>query len=420
MKKKGFINVNIAIRYIVGRDRMELLIKNCRIVDETKDMIGDIYIKDGEIVDYGKSLDIDCKTIDGTSLVAMPSFIDMHVHFREPGYTYKEDLYTGSIAALKGGYTFVNLMANTYPICSSMEIVEYVLNKSKELDLIDIHQTLSITKNFDGKTIDHLDQIDHRVNFISDDGKGIQSNRTMYQAMIKAKEKDLTIIAHEEDEELVSIDTRLSENIMTFRDIYLIRLTGAKLHLAHVSTKEAIEEIRKAKKEGLKITCEVTPHHIALYDNEYKVNPPIREKEDVEAILKGIIDGTVDIITTDHAPHSKEDKEKGAPGISGIETAFPICYTSLVKSNYISLNRLSQLMSGTPGKLVGINKGKIKNGYDGDIVLIDLDKRVIIDGHKFMSKGKNTPFNGMEFYGEIVATIRKGEIKYNGGITVDN
>lgn len=420
MKKKGFINVNIAIRYIVGRDRMELLIKNCRIVDETKDMIGDIYIKDGEIVDYGKSFDIDCKTIDGTSLVAMPSFIDMHVHFREPGYTYKEDLYTGSIAALKGGYTFVNLMANTYPICSSMEIVEYVLNKSKELDLIDIHQTLSITKNFDGKTIDHLDQIDHRVNFISDDGKGIQSNRTMYQAMIKAKEKDLTIIAHEEDEELVSIDTRLSENIMTFRDIYLIRLTGAKLHLAHVSTKEAIEEIRKAKKEGLKITCEVTPHHIALYDNEYKVNPPIRKKEDVEAILKGIIDGTVDIIATDHAPHSKEDKEKGAPGISGIETAFPICYTSLVKSNYISLNRLSQLMSGTPGKLVGINKGKIKNGYDGDIVLIDLDKRVIIDGHKFMSKGKNTPFNGMEFYGEIVATIRKGEIKYNGGITVDN
>ena len=420
MKKMEPINVNTVIRYIHGRDRMELLIKNCRIVDETKDMKGDIYIKDGKIVDYGKSLDIDCKTIDGTKLVAMPSFIDMHAHFREPGYIYKEDLYTGGKAALKGGYTCVNLMANTHPICSSMEIVEYVLNKSKELDLIDIHQTLSITKNFDGKTIDHLDQIDPRVNFISDDGKGIQSNRTMYRAMVKAKEKDLTIIAHEEDEELVSIDTRLSENIMTFRDIYLTRLTGAKLHLAHVSTKEAIEEIRKAKKEGLKITCEVTPHHIALYDNEYKVNPPIRKKEDVEAILKGIIDGTIDIIATDHAPHSREDKEKGAPGISGLETAFSICYTALVRSDYISLNRLSQLMSATPGKLMGINKGKIKNGYDGDIVLVDLDKKEIIDEGNFQSKGKNTPFNKMGFYGKVVATIRKGEIKYNGGITVDN
>ncbi|MCF6464280.1 dihydroorotase [Clostridium sp. Cult2] len=399
---------------------MDLLIKNCRIVDETKDMKGDIYIKEGKIFDYGKGLNINCKIIDGTNLVAMPSFIDMHAHFREPGYTYKEDLYTGSKAALKGGYTYVNLMANTNPICSDMDIVEYVLNKSKELDLIDIHQTISITKDFDGRTIDHLNPIDDRVKFISDDGKGIQSNLTMYQAMIKAKEKNLTIIAHEEDEELVTVDTRLSENIMTSRDIYLSRLTGAKLHLAHVSTKESIEEIRKAKKEGLKVTCEVTPHHIGLYNDDYKVNPPIREKEDLEAIIQGVIDGTVDTIATDHAPHSKEDKENNSPGISGIETAFSICYTALVKSNYISLNRLSQLMSGTPGKLMGINKGKIKNGFDGDIVLVDLDEKIIIDGDEFISKGKNTPFNGMEFYGRIVATIRKGEIKYDGGITVVN
>lgn len=420
MKEKEPISVNTVIRYIHGRDRMDLLIKNCRIVDETKDMKGDIYIKEGKIFDYGKGLNINCKTIDGTNLVAMPSFIDMHAHFREPGYIYKEDLYTGSKAALKGGYTYVNLMANTNPICSSMEIVEHVLNKSKELDLIDVHQTISITKDFDGKTIDHLDQVDNRVKFISDDGKGIQSNLTMYQAMIKAKDKNFTIIAHEEDEELVAVDTRLSENIMTFRDIYLSRLIGAKLHFAHVSTRESIGEIRKAKKEGLKITCEVTPHHIALCNKDYKVNPPIREKEDLEVIIEGVIDGTVDTIATDHAPHSTEDKEKGAPGISGLETALSICYTTLVKQNHISLNRLSQLMSGTPGKLMGINKGKIKNGFDGDIVLVDLDEKIIIDGDEFISKGKNTPFNGMEFYGRVVATIRKGEIKYNGGITVDN
>ncbi|NLX61273.1 MAG: dihydroorotase, partial [Tissierellia bacterium] len=350
---------------------MDILIKNCRIVDETKDMEGDLYIKGGKIAQYGENIEADCKIIDGAGLVAMPAFIDMHAHFREPGFTYKEDLYTGSQAALKGGYTFVNLMANTKPICSSMDIVEYVLKKSKELDLIDIHQTVSITKDFDGKTLDHLDAIDDRVKFISDDGLGVQSNLTMYKTMLKARKKGLIIIAHEEDEEIVDIDTRLSENIMTLRDIYLSSITGGKLHLAHVSTRESIEAIRRGKKEGLKISCEVTPHHISLYSNAYRVNPPIREREDVEALIEGIKDGTVDVIATDHAPHSLEDKKKGAPGISGLETAFSICYTHLVRSNIISLNRLSQLMSATPGKLIGINKGKINEGYDGDIVLVD-------------------------------------------------
>ncbi len=399
---------------------MDILIKNCRIVDETKDMEGDLYIKGGKIAQYGENIEADCKIIDGAGLVAMPAFIDMHAHFREPGFTYKEDLYTGSQAALKGGYTFVNLMANTKPICSSMDIVEYVLKKSKELDLIDIHQTVSITKDFDGKTLDHLDAIDDRVKFISDDGLGVQSNLTMYKTMLKARKKGLIIIAHEEDEEIVDIDTRLSENIMTLRDIYLSSITGGKLHLAHVSTRESIEAIRRGKKEGLKISCEVTPHHISLYSNAYRVNPPIREREDVEALIEGIKDGTVDVIATDHAPHSLEDKKKGAPGISGLETAFSICYTHLVRSNIISLNRLSQLMSATPGKLIGINKGKIKEGYDGDIVLVDLNKKITVRGEEFVSKGKNTPFNGMEFYGQIMATLRKGEIKYKGGIDLDN
>lgn len=399
---------------------MEVLIKNCRIIDETKDMIGDIYIKDGKIENYGMDLDYGCKTIDALGLVVMPAFIDLHVHFREPGYTHKEDIYTGSKAALKGGYTLVNLMANTNPICSNMETVEYVLNKSKELDLIDIHQAVSITKDFDGKTLDHLDRLDHRVKFISDDGKGVQSNLTMYRAMLKGKEKNLILIGHEEDEEIVNIDNRLSEDIMTYRDLYLAKLTGARLHLAHVSTRNSVEEIRKAKKYGKNITCEVTPHHIGLYDNDYRVNPPIREKEDVDAIIQGIKDGTIDTIATDHAPHTIEDKKQGAPGISGIETAFSICYTSLVKSGEISLNRLSQLMSATPGKIMNVNKGKIKKGYDGDLVFLDLDRRLSINSDEFISKGKNTVFNGMEVYGEVIGTMRMGQLKYNGGLKFDN
>lgn len=399
---------------------MDLLIKNCRIIDESKDIFGDIYIENGRIVDFGKSIDVNCKTINGANLIALPSFIDMHAHFREPGYSYKEDIESGSRAALKGGYTLVNLMANTNPIVSSMDIVDYILQKAKELDLIDIHQTVSITRDFDGKTIEHLDNIDGRVKFVSDDGKGIQSNRTMYEAMLKAKKKKLTLILHEEDEEISTFDSRLSENIMTLRDLYLAKLTGARIHLAHVSTKESIDMIRRAKREGVSVTCEVSPHHFSLYDLDYRVSPPIRRKNDVEAILEGIRDQTVDIIATDHAPHSLEDKKKGAPGISGLETSFSISYTSLVKAKIISINQLSKLLSAQPARLMGVKKGRIEEGFDGDLVLVDLDQKVKVDSSKFLSKGKNTPFDGMEFYGRILATIRRGQIKYNGGIEVDN
>lgn len=391
---------------------MNLLIKNIRLVDEAIDFIGDIYIEETKIKDIGRDLNYKAELVDGKGFVVMPSFIELHFHLRDPGFPHKEDLNSGSRAALKGGYTLINAMGNTNPIASNMEVVEYVLNKAKDADLIDIHQTVSITKDFDGETLSHLDELDKRVKFISDDGKGIKSSLTMYKAMLKAKERDFTVMVHAEDEDLTPIDYRISENIETIRDIYLAKETGAHLHLSHVSTKEAIDAIRVAKEEGVNVTCEVTPHHIALWDNLYKVNPPIREKEDVEAIIEGIIDGTVDAIATDHAPHTKEDKDKGSPGLSGIETSFSITYTSLVKSGKIDLKKLSQIMSANPARIFEVKKGRLEKGYDADLVMLDLDKEIVVDRESFISKGKNTPFHGMKFNGEVVMTIKAGKIKY--------
>lgn len=398
---------------------MELLIKGARIIDCSKDFIGDVYIKDGLIKEIGKNINKGCNTLNGEGLVLLPSFIDLHCHFREPGFTYKEDIFSGSRAAVRGGYTAVNLMANTKPVCSSMEVVDYVLNKGKEAGLIHVHQTVSITKDFNGNEIDHIDLLDDRVKIISDDGRGVNSNKVMLMAMKKAREKGIIVMAHEEDSEID--DARLSENIMTFRDIYLCEVTKCHLHLAHVSTKEAMEGIILGKQKGLNITCEVAPHHIALTDEiEYKVNPPIRSREDRDFIIDAIKNGYVDAIATDHAPHTIEDKKNGAPGISGIETSFGVCFTKLVKEGNISLNKLSELMSKNPAELMQLNKGKIEIGYDGDLVLADIDNKYKVEPEKFQSKGKNTPFKGMELFGKVLTTIRGGKIVYREDDLDDN
>lgn len=394
---------------------MEILIKNARIVDFANDFNGDVYVRDGKIFEIGKSLCKDCTVIDAKGKVLMPAFIDLHTHFRDPGFTYKENILTGSKAAVKGGYTVVNLMANTKPICSSMDVVNYVISKIKEVGLVDAHQVVSITKNLQGEDISHLDDITSEVKFISDDGKGVAHNKVMLDAMVKAKEKNLTIISHAESPEMSGIDMRMAENMMTWRDVCLAKFTKCKLHMAHVSTKEAMRDIIKAKEEGYNITCEVTPHHIALTeeDTNYRVNPPIRNSEDVDYLIRAIKNGFVDAIGTDHAPHSAEDKKKGSPGISGLETSFSVCYTKLVKDLGISLNKLSELMSKRPGEIMGLNKGKISLGYDGDFALVDLDKEYVINSRNFESKGKNTPFDGKKVSGEICMTIKGGKIVYN-------
>ena len=397
-----------------NNQQTELLIKNANIVDSSQNFKGDVYIKYGIISKVGLDLDEDCETLDAKGLTLIPSFVDMHVHFREPGYEYKEDIKSGSRSALRGGFSAVNLMGNTNPICSTRETLEYVLEKNRQANLIDIHQTVSMTRDFDGEDITHLEDMPECVKFISDDGKGVKNNKIMLDIMYKAKERDWTIISHAEDEDLTPCCTRLSENIITSRDIELAKYTGAKLHMAHVSTIEAIDYIIDAKKKNAKVTCEVAPHHIALTDTtNYRVNPPLRKQEDVDSIIEAIKNNYVDVIATDHAPHTVEDKEKGAPGLVGLETAFSVSYTSLVERGHIDLNRLTELMSKNPSALMGLNSGEIKIGQLGNLVLVDLDKKETINPEQFASKGKNTPFANMTFTGTIEKTIIKGEVRYS-------
>lgn len=397
---------------------MNLLIKNANVIDAYESFYGDILIIDGIITEIGKEINKDgIDIIDAKGLTLMPSFIDTHAHFRDPGLTHKEDMESGSRAAAKGGYTGVCLMGNTNPICSTKEVVEYVRNKAKEVGLIDVHQCVSITENFGGKSIEHLNAFDDDKELvaITDDGVGVMDSSIMMKAMEKAKKNNWVVMSHAEDKTFSKIDMRIAEDLMTIRDLYLAKVTKARLHMAHVSTIDSIEAIRRAKKEGSNVTCEVTPHHIGLTTEEsnYRVNPPIREKADVKAIIEGIKDGTVDCIGTDHAPHTEEDKAKGAPGMVGIETAFSICYTELVKKNGVSINKLSELMSRNPANILGMNKGSITIGKDGDLVLVDLNKEIVIDKEKFASKGKNTPFHGRKYFGEVVMTIKGGKLIYS-------
>ncbi|WP_415335190.1 dihydroorotase [Clostridium perfringens] len=397
---------------------MNLLIKNVNLIDESNNFFGDIYIEKGVIKELGTELNKECETLDGKGLVLMPAFIDTHAHFRDPGFEYKEDIESGSKAAVRGGYTTVTLMPNTKPVCSSKEVLDYVVNKGKEVGLVDLYQTVSITKNLSGEEINHLREFEGNPNVkaITDDGKGVSDSKIMMEAMKIAKENNWIVMSHAESPEFSRVDMRLAENMMTWRDITLAKFVDCRLHMSHVSTKEAMKYIIEGKNDGVKVTCEITPHHLALNNkiSNYRVNPPIREEEDVNFLIKAIKMNYVDCIGTDHAPHSKEDKEKGAPGMIGIEQAFSICYTKLVKENHISLNKLSQLMSGNAAKLLNLNKGKLQPGFLGDLVLIDLNKKRIFKEEDIVSRSKNTPFNGMEFYGDVVVTINNGKIVYNG------
>ncbi|MCL1875505.1 MAG: dihydroorotase [Synergistaceae bacterium] len=408
----------------------DLLVKNVRIVDAQTDMIGQVIVRNGLFYDVREAPPLAPSGVDapevnsdnfevingsGAGIVIMPAFTDLHAHFREPGYTYKEDIASGSRAAVKGGYTTVVLMANTKPVCSTMNTVNRVMERAREARLIDIFQAVSITNDMKGENVFHLKFINDSVKFVSDDGKGVMNDRLMEEALTMSKVKNFIVMSHAEDHRYSNTDMRRAENSMTKRDIEACIKTGGRLHLAHVSTMEAMEMIVKAKTKGANITCEVTPHHLYTSDEiTYKVNPPFRNPEDVFYLLKAIKDGYVDAIATDHAPHTKADKADGAPGISGIETAFQLCLTKLIKEyGVISLKKLSEIMSYNPSKMVGVNKGLIKQGYEADFIIADVNRATTINVFKFASKGTNTPFNGANVFGKILMTVKKGKVMYD-------
>ncbi len=389
-----------------------MLFKNGLIADKNGSYNGDLRVKDGLIAELG----LDLEALEGEEVYDLkgkllaPSFVDLHTHFREPGFEYKEDIESGSKAALRGGFTKCVTMGNTKPICDCVEVYQMVMDKNEELGLIDLHQIISVTKGLKGEELIDFDSLPAEVKFLSDDGMGILSNYTMLKAMEKAVEKGIGIMVHAEDPDISPEDYRIGEDIITARDIYLASVTGAKIHFSHVSTKGSIDMIREAKEKGLDVSCEVAPHHLVLSDLDYRVNPPIRTGEDVEALRKALADGTVDAIATDHAPHTADEKEQGAPGMIGLETAFPLLYTELVLKDLISLEKLLELMAYGPRKILDEAGGKIELGQPADLTAIDLDSEIRVDESLIASKSSNTPFWGQELRGKVEMTVRKGKV----------
>ena len=380
----------------------KLLIKNARIIDANKDFKSDLLVEDGKISKIDSNIDIkDINTIDGKNYVLMPAFIDLHTHLRDPGLTHKEDLETGQRAALKGGFTVLCPMANTKPVCDNMEVMEYILNKAKDLDLCDIKQVCAITKNLEGQEMINIQGMKKYTDLFSDDGYTLHNEDIMKDALRLSKELNFKVLTHCQPEfQIVERDLKILEEV------------GGNLHICHISLKDTLDEIKKYKNNGYKFTCEVGPHHIYGYGLDYKVNPSFAEEEDMKYLIQGIKDGYIDMIGTDHAPHTQEDKENGAPGISNIEVAFQMV-KKVFNENEISLNKLSEMMSANPAKLLGLNQGLIEEGLRADLVLIDEDFDDVIDTTKFISKGKNNPFNGQRVKGKVVMTIRDGKIMYD-------
>ena len=356
--------------------------------------------------------------------VIFPGFCDVHVHLREPGFSYKETIETGTKAAAHGGYTTICPMPNLNPVPDNYEHLKEELDLIEKEALIEVLPYGSCTVNEEGKEIASLEEMAPYVCAFSDDGKGIQEETMMEEVMLKAKELGKIVAAHCEVNELLKGGyihdgeyarkhghkgiCSESEWKEIERDVKLAKKTGCAYHVCHISTKESVEIIRQAKKDGVDVTCETAPHYLILNENDlqesgdFKMNPPLRSKEDQEALIKGIQDGTIDMIATDHAPHSKEEKAKGleksAMGIVGLETAFPLLYTRLVKTGIISLKKLIELLNDKPRRRFGLKQ-------EDSWCLWDLNDHYVIDEKDFLSKGKASPFKGMEVYGRCLKTV---------------
>lgn len=388
-----------------------MLLKNARLASGQP---VDLLLKDGLIAAMGLDLAADGEEVlDCAGRTVLPAFVDLHCHWRTPGFEYKEDIATGSAAAAAGGYTFVNLMPNTKPVCSSADIAHSVMAEAGRIGLCAANQTVSITQNFDGHTLDHLKTLPEDLKFITEDGKGVQSGNVMAKAFAIAAQRGLTIMSHAEDMDISPWDYRLAENIETVRNLHLSEYYGTRLHMCHVSTKEAVEAIGAAKWKGVPVTCEVTPHHLWFADTDYRVNPPIRKAEDVDALIEAIRLGVVDAIATDHAPHTDEEKAAGAAGMVGLETAFGVCYTKLCREKGLPLARLAELMSTAPAEILGLaGHGRVLPGYAADLALVELDTPYTVDKNALHSKSHNCPYDGAQLFGRVDLTIKGGKVTW--------
>lgn len=419
---------------------MKLLVKNGTVVTEKGEIKADLLVENGKIAKIASKIEENCKTIDASGKHVLAGLIDMHVHLREPGFEGKEDIESGSKAAVKGGVTQVCCMPNTNPVCDNAVVASYIKHRAQEVNLCKIHPIGAITKGQQGESLSDIGKMKSAgVVALSDDGKSVDNSLIMRLAMEYADDFGLRCLCHCEDKSLVDGGVvnegynstltglkgslRAAEDIMIARDIALSESLGIPVHICHVSTYSGVEIIRNAKARGVKVTAETCPHYFILtddiitgYDTDTKVNPPVREEKDKNAIIAGLKDCTLDCIVTDHAPHSLKDKQVeynlAAFGISGIETSFALSYTYLVKSGVMSLRELMDRMSSSPAKILGLEGGVIEEGAPADLVIADLAEKFVIDPAKFLSKGKNTPFKGFEVYGAIKYTLVDGAIKY--------
>ncbi|MGM9571351.1 MAG: dihydroorotase [bacterium] len=420
----------------------KLLIKGGRLVDPAENIDGeyDLLIIDGKVAEVGSDLsEPTAETIDASGKLVTPGLIDMHVHLRDPGFEDKEDIASGTRSAAAGGFTSVACMPNTAPVIDNAAVVTYIKTKAQKEGWVNVFPIGAITKGLKGEEISEVGYLyKSGAVALSDDGKPVMNSEVMRRSLEYSKMFDLAVIAHSEDSNLAAdgmmnegyMATVLglkgipnaAESAMIARDIELAKLTGGRLHIAHVSARESVDLIRNAKKQGVKITAEAAPHHFTLtdeavagFDTSTKVNPPLRTAEDVEAIKSGLKDGTIDAIATDHAPHTEEEKAVEylyAPcGMIGLETAFALAYTELVQKNILSLPEMIAKFTVNPARILNLKgKGSLKAGQDADIAIFDLAEKWVVDRNKMYSKAKNTPFHGFALQGKPVITIVNGEI----------
>lgn len=422
---------------------MRLLIKNGHVIDPQNglDAVRDIYVADGVIEAVGDRIECEADTvIDAAGKIVAPGLVDLHVHFREPGYEYKEDIASGSRAAAKGGVTTVVCMPNTLPVIDNKPMVQYVINRGKEVGLCNVLTVGCISKGQKGKELAEIGELkDAGAVGLSDDGRPVTSSSLMRKALEYAKMFDMPILSHSEDLDLVDggsmnegfMSTYLglrgipkaAESVAVTRDILIAEEVGGRLHLCHVSTRNAIAAVRAAKARGVKVTAETAPHYFSLTDHacdgfnsNAKMNPPLRDEDDVLAVIEGLADGTLDAIATDHAPHHRDEKElefdKASNGIVGLETSLALGVTHLVKTGKLSMSQLIQKMSSNPAKIIGIDRGALGVGKAADIVIFDVDTEFSVDVNRFASKGKNSPYHGAKLFGRVETTVCGGKIVY--------